>query len=123
MPLLLEEKGISAFSQLLNKAKAENVEEKFNNTDIYKDTSKPDKLFDVSEYASNLNNNKDIINDDDIKEEIFIESITPEKEDPNGDKDKSSSLHNYTSSQTFGYDNSVTSYNLDFYDYVEDVEK
>lgn len=46
-----------------------------------------------------------------------------DKEDINGDKEKSSSLHNYTSSQTFGYDNSVTSYNLEFYDYVEEVQK
>ena len=63
------------------------------------------------------------MNDDDIKEEILIETLSQEREDPNYDKEKSSSLHNYTSSQTFGYDNSVTSYNLDFYDYVEDVEK
>ena len=72
----------------------------------------------------NTNNNKEsIINDDDIKEEILIETLSQEREDPNNDKEKSSSLHNYTSSQTFGYDNSVTSYNLDFYDYVEDVER
>lgn len=52
----------------------------------------------------------------------MIEAINNDKEELGG-KDQSSSLHNYTSSQTVGHDNSVTSYNLDFYDYVESIDK
>jgi len=60
------------------------------------------------------------MNDDEIREEIFIEALNEKEE---GDKEKSNSAHLYTSSQTAGYDNSVAMYKLDFYDYVEDIEK
>lgn len=122
-----EDKGLSPFAKLLQQAKAkEKTEEKFNNTDVYQESEGDTRLnlkqhYNQDDYSTN--NKETILNDDDIKEEILIETLSQEKDDPNYDKEKSSSLHNYTSSQTFGYDNSVTSYNLDFYDYVEDVEK
>ena len=42
--------------------------------------------------------------------------------DDKNDKKNCSGSGVYASSQTFGYDNSVTSYNLDFYDYIENVD-
>jgi hypothetical protein len=67
-------------------------------------------------YQNNVNDLKD-----DILEEIDIDSVE-DIEDKN-DKKNTSGSGVFASSQTFGYDNSVTSYNLDFYDYIEDVEK
>ena len=76
----------------------------------------------TSNKLSNLNyqNNANDIKDD-ILEEIDIDSVE-DIEDKN-DKKNTSGSGVFASSQTFGYDNSVTSYNLDFYDYIEDVEK
>ncbi len=76
----------------------------------------------TSNKLSNLNyqNNVNDIKDD-ILEEIDIDSVE-DIEDKN-DKKNTSGSGVFASSQTFGYDNSVTSYNLDFYDYIEDVEK
>lgn len=141
------EEKLSPFAMLLQKKKEEEAknssENKFNNTNVYNNNESnkspgnnitnntnlnsnnnhnkfsPDINFNSYDYNTN-NNKENILNDDDIKEEILVDNINNEKEE--GEKDKSSSLHNYTSSQTFGYDNSVTSYNLDFYDYTEDVE-
>ena len=42
--------------------------------------------------------------------------------DDKNDKKNCSGSGVYASSQTFGYDKSVTSYNLDFYDYIENVD-
>ena len=125
-----KEEKISPFAMLLKKkeeqAEESNLEkenktkeDKFNNTDVY-DSNEKGSL-DYDNYLIN-NNNKDVmsLSDEDIKEEIFDSHENNENNDIYGDKEKSD-IYNHTSSQTFGYDNSVTSYNLDFYDYVEDV--
>lgn len=97
------------------------TEDKFNNTNVY-DSNNKDKI-DYSEYDTN-NNQGNVMNDEDIKEEIITEVVNNDPIDNITDKQSSvNSIHNYTSSQTFGYDNSVTSYNLDYYDYVEEIEK
>ncbi len=105
---------------LKNKQEEKAKEDKFNNTDIYENEMKNSNDY------SNFETNKEhvSITEEDIKEEIF-DSISNHDIQGNDkeDKDKSGSLHLYTSSQTFGYDNSVTSYNLDLYDHVENVEK
>lgn len=99
----------------MNQENPNSTEEKFNNTDVYSQKN---------DYSSNNYETNDrqvdlnVINDDDIKEELPEEAVLENKDE----KDKSGSLHNYTSSQTFGLDNSVNTYNLDFYDYVEEVD-
>lgn len=127
--LILEEPNkISPFAQLLSKAREENenaqtekvVEDKFNNTNVYNQGTSND-MYNMDDYATNKSKEKDdFLEDDDIKEEILVEALIMEKDE---NKDKSGSNHNYTSSQTYGMDNSVTSYNLDFYDHVEAVKK
>ena len=74
-----------------------------------------------SNKLSNLSNQNVNEMKDDILEEIDLDSVE-DIEDKN-DKKNSSGSGIFAASQTFGYDNSVTSYNLDFYDYIEDVEK
>lgn len=96
-------------------------EEKFNNTDVY-DKKIEEKNNPFNDYNTN-NSKESILNDDDIKEDIVIDETNNDHLEGILDKDKSESLHNYTSSQTFGYDNSVTSYNIDLYDYVEPIDK
>ena len=113
---------------MLSKAREENenaqtekvVEDKFNNTNVYNQGTSND-MYNMDDYATNKSKEKDgFLEDDDIKEEILVEALIMEKDE---NKDKSGSNHNYTSSQTYGMDNSVTSYNLDFYDHVEPVKK
>lgn len=115
---------------MLNKAREENnesnsntntvVEDKFNNTNVYNQGNNSD-MYNMDDYATNKSKDKeDFLEDDDIKEEILVEALVMEKDE---NKEKSGSNHNYTSSQTYGMDNSVTSYNLDFYDHVEPVRK
>lgn len=130
------------FKQLLRRKQEKNkIENKFNNTNVYDDneinkeennndnTTKEDNYkFKYSNYNNNENNDNDnkynTYNDNEIKEEIIVDNVPLENNDFTNDKEKSiNSLYNHTSSQTFGYDNSVTSYNLDFYDYVEEIQK
>lgn len=114
------------------------AEGKFNNTDIYEnpnrmsDLSPTEKMnrFNYNSQKEREELNKKIESQFQAKEEDIKEEITAEDHlqmmdnlEMSGEKSKSSSQHNFTSSQTFGYDNSVTSYNLDFYDYVEEVKK
>lgn len=128
---------------------AENL--KFNTTnitDLYSNSNKYEKgsptneeLFNSTIKKSSNNNNKpSIIQEksnttggkvnnneiDEIKEEVIAEDIhvdTGENQDDGDNNMKSAGSNLLASSQTFGYDNSVTSYNLDNYNYTEDVEK
>ena len=93
-------------------------EELFNST-IKKSTNNNNKP------NNNFNNNKKV-EIDEIKEEVIAEDIhvhTGENQDDGDNNMKSGNSNLLASSQTFGYDNSVTSYNLDNYNYTEDVEK
>ena len=122
---------------------AENL--KFNTTDLYsnlnhntghKDTSPTNEDLFNSTIKKSTNNkpnaligiaNKNKVNEiDEIKEEVIAEDIhvdTGENQDDGDNNMKSGNSNLLASSQTFGYDNSVTSYNLDNYNYTEDVEK
>lgn len=60
--------------------------------------------------------------DDEVEEEINVEDVEAQEREDEGNRKGGSTTQVASTSQTLGYDNSVTSYHLDFNDYVEDIE-
>lgn len=138
-----QDEKISPFAMLLNKSKEV---DKFNNTDVYQDTHNENqensqervnvassldsgnmKNSKNNVYLENMidnqNRNDYNLSDDDIKEEIYYDNSYHDNQNEINEKEDKSEIYNYTSSQTYGYDNSVVSNNFEGYDYVESVEK
>ena len=92
-----------------------NLNETVKNTNNFNNTNVANNL--ISKGIDNMNDLKE-----DILEEIEMDSVEDVIED-NKDKKNNSGSGVFATSQTLGYDNSVTSYNLDFFDYIEEVDK
>ncbi len=107
------------YSNLDHENKSPTTEELFNST-IKKTGTTASNLVAGLKIASSAETGGDD-GKDEIAEDIHVDTGGDQDDNDNNMKSMGSNL--YASSQTFGYDNSVTSYNLEFYEYTEDVEK